>query len=70
MILTTYILEFINFTREYQMAITIKPQIIRKGTKDQSYRVHIPKAIIEANNWESKKFKLEVKNKKIVLTPV
>lgn len=54
----------------YQMAIIIKPQIIRQNTKYQGYRLNIPKAIIEGNNWESKKFKLEVRDKKIILMPV
>ncbi len=52
------------------MAITIKPQIIRAKTKYQGYRLNLPKSIIEGNNWEKKKFKLEVKKGKIVLTPV
>lgn len=52
------------------MAIILKPQIIRKNTKYQSYRINIPKAIIEANNWQNKKFKLEIKNKKILLIPM
>ena len=52
------------------MAIIIKPQIIRQKIKYQCYRLNIPKAIIESNNWENKKFTLEIKNKKIVLGPL
>ena len=52
------------------MVIIIKPQIIREKTKYQGYRINIPKSIMEANNWEKKKFKLEIKKNKIILTPI
>lgn len=52
------------------MAIRIKMQIVRKGTKYENYRVSIPKAIIEAHNMKDKDFTLEVKQDKIVLTSV
>lgn len=52
------------------MAIIIQLQIVRKGTKYESFRITIPRAIIEAHILRSKNFKLEVKGKKIILTPV
>jgi len=58
------------YNRGGQMAITINMQILRKGTKYASYRIALPKDIIEGHNWEKHKFKLEVINNKLVLTPV
>ena len=52
------------------MAIRVKLQIVRKGTKYESFRVTIPRAIIGAHNMRNKEFVLEVKNKKIILTPI
>jgi len=51
------------------MAIKIKMQIVRKGTKYENYRVSIPKAIIEGHNMKDKDFILEIKKGKILLTP-
>ena len=45
-------------------------QIIRKGTKYESFRITIPRAIIEMNNLNDKSFKLEMKGKKLILTPI
>ena len=52
------------------MAIRIKMQIVRKGTKYENYRVSIPKAIIEAHNMKGKDFILEIKQGKIILKPI
>lgn len=52
------------------MAIQLKLQIVRKGTKYESYRITLPRAIVKANNLEDKDFKLELKGEQIVLTPV
>ena len=48
----------------------LKLQKLRKGTKYESYRLALPKAVIESHNWQNKDFKLEIKGKKIVLTTI
>ena len=48
----------------------IKIQKLREGTKYQSYRIALPKAIIESKQWEDIEFKLEDKGNKLILTPV
>ena len=52
------------------MTIRIQLQIVRKGTKYESYRVTIPRAIIKAHDLEESDFNLEFKGKKLILTPV
>ena len=52
------------------MAIKVKLQIVRAGTKYESYRITIPRAVIQAHNLRDKDFKLEVKGNKLVLVPV
>ena len=52
------------------MAIKIKLQIVREGTKYESYRITIPRAVIQAHNLRNKDFKLEIKGNKIILTPI
>lgn len=52
------------------MAIIIHLQIIRRNTKYESFRITIPKAIIESHGLKDKDFKLEVKGNKIIFTPV
>lgn len=52
------------------MAIKIKLQIVRKGTKYESYRLTIPRAVIQAHNLKNKDFKLEIKGRKLILTPI
>ena len=51
------------------MPVVLNLQILREGTKYASYRVTLPKHIIEAKGWESSKFELELKDDRIVLTP-
>ena len=48
----------------------IKIQKLRKGTEYQSYRIALPKAIIESKKWEEVEFELEDKGKFLVLKPV
>ena len=48
----------------------VKMQKLREGTKYQSYRLALPKALIEAKGWEDKEFKLEDKGKYLILRPV
>ncbi len=48
----------------------LKLQKLREGTEYQSYRIAIPKAIIESKKWENKEFELEDKGKFLVLKPV
>jgi len=48
----------------------LKLQVLRKGTKYESYRLAIPKAIVETHNLKDKDFKLEIKDKKLILTPI
>ena len=52
------------------MAIRLKLQIVREGTKYESYRLTIPRAVINAHDLRDKDFKLEIKGNKLVLTPV
>jgi hypothetical protein len=48
----------------------LKLQKLREGTDYQSYRVAIPKAIIESKKWEEMEFELEDKGDKLILKPV
>ncbi len=52
------------------MAIKLKLQIVREGTEYESYRLSIPKALVEAHDLRDKEFKLTIEGKKIILTPV
>lgn len=45
----------------------IKIQKLREGTPHQSYRIALPKAIIEAKGWEDKEFELEDSGDGLVL---
>lgn len=48
----------------------IKLQKLREGTEYQSYRIAIPKAIIESKKWQDKEFELEDKGDSLVLKVV
>lgn len=48
----------------------IKLQKLREGTEYQSYRIALPKAIIESKKWENAEFELEDKGNKLILTAV
>lgn len=48
----------------------LKLQKLREGTDFQSYRIAIPKAIIESKKWENSEFELEDKGKFLILKPV
>lgn len=48
----------------------VKIQKIREGTPHQSYRIALPKAIIEAKKWEDVEFELEDKGDSLVLKAV
>lgn len=48
----------------------IKIQKLREGTDHQSYRIALPKAIIEAKKWENVEFELEDKGDRLVLKAV
>lgn len=52
------------------MPVMINLQILREGTKYASYRITLPKDIIEAKGWEKAKFKLELKENALILKPV
>lgn len=52
------------------MSVILGLQVLRKGTKYESYRISLPKDIIEAKGWEKAKFKLELKENHIILKPV
>jgi len=52
------------------MSIKLKLQIVREGTEYESYRLTIPRAVIQAHNLREKDFKLEIKGNKIILIPV
>ena len=48
----------------------IKIQKLREGTEYQSYRIALPKALIEAKKWENKEFELIDKGKELVLRAI
>ena len=48
----------------------IKVQKLREGTEYQSYRIALPKAIIESKKWEDIEFELEDKGDKLILKAV
>lgn len=48
----------------------IKVQRLREGTKYQSYRIAIPKSIIEAKGWQNKDMDLEDKGSHLILKPI
>ncbi len=52
------------------MSIKLKLQIVREGTEYESYRLTIPRAVIQAHDLREKDFKLEIKGNKIILTPI
>ncbi|HDZ61434.1 MAG TPA: AbrB/MazE/SpoVT family DNA-binding domain-containing protein [Candidatus Pacearchaeota archaeon] len=52
------------------MTIRVKLQIVRKDTEYESYRITIPRAVINAHNLRDSDFSLEFKGEKIILTPV
>lgn len=45
----------------------LKIQKLREGTDYQSYRIALPKAIIEAKNWQDAEFELEDKSDRLIL---
>ena len=47
----------------------VKLQKLREGTEYQSYRIALPKAIIESKKWEDTEFELEDKGDKLILKP-
>lgn len=51
------------------MPLTVKLQTLREGTKYQSYRITLPKHIIEAKNWQDTEFQLELKDNSMILKP-
>lgn len=48
----------------------LKIQKVRPNTKYESYRISIPKSIVKHYKLENSLFKLEVKGKKLILTPI
>ncbi len=48
----------------------LKIQKVRPNTKYESYRISIPKSIIKHYKLENSLFKLEVKQGKLILTPI
>ncbi len=49
--------------------MAIKLQIVRKGTKYESYRLTISKAIVEALNLKNTELELKIEKGRIILTP-
>ena len=52
------------------MPIILNLQVLRKDTPYTSYRISLPKDIIEAKGWEKVRFKLELKGESIILIPI
>ncbi|MEN7982453.1 MAG: hypothetical protein ABFQ65_03315 [Nanoarchaeota archaeon] len=48
----------------------LKLQKLRLGTPEQAYRIALPKSLIEYHNYQNKKFLVEFKKDKIILTPI
>ena len=53
---------------EYPMRV--KVQKLREGTRYQSYRIALPKSIIEAKGWQNKDLDLEDKGSYLILKPI
>ena len=51
------------------MPVILNLQKLREGTKYTSYRITLPKDIIEAKGWERISFTLELKGDSIILRP-
>ncbi len=45
-------------------------QTLREGTKYASYRLTLPKDIIEAKGWEKSRFELKLGENMIILKPI
>lgn len=52
------------------MGVKLDMQILDKGSKYQRYRLTLPKSVIESHGWQNSSFDLEIKEGKIVLTPI
>ncbi len=52
------------------MPITLKLQTLRKGTPYASYRITLPKNVIELKGWQKTNFELELKEDRLILKPV
>ena len=52
------------------MSVIVNLQILREGTQYASYRITLPKDIIEAKGWERSNFELELKEDAIVLKAI
>lgn len=59
---------FKYFLTRYFMIL--KLQKLRTGTSEQAYRIALPKSLIEHYKYQDKKFLVEFKNGKIILTPL
>jgi bifunctional DNA-binding transcriptional regulator/antitoxin component of YhaV-PrlF toxin-antitoxin module len=47
--------------------MAIKLQIVRKGTKYESYRITLPKSIVNALNLKNAELELKIEKGKIIL---
>lgn len=61
---------FKYFSPAPQMSIRLKVQIVREGTKYESYRLTLPRSLIHAHDLRGKDFDLTIRNGDLVLTPV
>ena len=52
------------------MGVIVPLQIVREGTKYESYRLSIPRALIHAHDLRDKDFELTVQKGKLILKPV
>lgn len=52
------------------MSLILDLQILREGTKYTSYRITLPKHIIEAKGWEKSRFELKLGENMIILKPI
>lgn len=52
------------------MPVILNLQTLREGTKYASYRITLPKNVIELKGWEKARFKMELKGDTIVLKPL
>ena len=52
------------------MAVKVRLQTLREGTEYQSYRITLPKDIVEAKGWGKTQFTLELTDNSMILKPV
>ena len=50
--------------------LVLNLQTLREGTKYASYRITLPKNIMEAKGWEKSRFEIKLGENMIILKPI